>query len=135
MVQRTVEVHPAAQNEYLCVATFLPVRSWTNVIPFLRMSSRVQEQLSRSRGVVRYGVKTDIPRKRFWTLSVWADKKLMREFVTTEPHLTAMKKFESWAGEGGASFAEYSSTTGEIDWEEAERQLRNPTFHFVPKKS
>ncbi len=122
------------QDGYLCVATFLPVRGWMNVIPFLQMSSRIQEQLGRSEGVVRYGVRTDIPRKRFWTLSVWTDEKLMRTFVKAEPHLAAIKKFESWAGEG-ASFVEYTSTTGEIDWEEAENRLKNPTFYFAPKKS
>ncbi len=79
------------QDEYLCVAKFLPVRGWMNVIPFLQMSSRIQEQLGRSEGVVRYGVRTDIPRKRFWTLSVWTDEKLMRAFVETEPHLTAIR--------------------------------------------
>ena len=65
------------QPEYLCVATYLPVRSWTNIVPFLRLSSKIEQQLRQGEGSVRYGVRTDIPRKRFWTLSVWTDREAM----------------------------------------------------------
>ncbi|HKG71394.1 MAG TPA: hypothetical protein VKA87_05815 [Nitrososphaeraceae archaeon] len=32
----------------------------------------------------------------------------MRQFVMAEPHVTAMKKFEVWAGDGSA-FADWTS--------------------------
>jgi len=128
MVRREVDVHPVALPEYVCVATYLPVRSWTIVVPFLRRSSKIEQQFQQSEGAVRYGVRTDIPHKRFWTLSVWAGRETMRSFVGKEPHLTAMTMFSSWAGEGSA-FAEYTSNTGLLDWEEASRQLK-PTRYF-----
>jgi hypothetical protein len=105
------------------------LHSLMNVIPFLRLSSKVEKQLHESDGAVRYAVRTDIPRKHFWTLSVWVSREAMRGFVREEPHLTAIRKFGAWAGEG-AAFVEYSSTTGRIDWDEAGRQLRTPTSYF-----
>ena len=115
--------------EYFCVATYLPVRSWTNVIPFLRLSSKIEQQMHRSEGAVRYGVRTDIPRKHFWTLSVWTSREAMRAFVGKEPHTTAIMKFRSWSGEG-AAFVEYSNGMGRIEWKEAFKQLQTPTRYF-----
>jgi hypothetical protein len=53
----------------------------------------------------------------------------MRSFVGAEPHLTAIRKFRSWAGEG-AAFAEYTSATGRLDRSEAADHLKNPTSYF-----
>jgi hypothetical protein len=132
MVQKKVEVSSAVKEEYFCVSTFLPLKSWFNVIPFLRMTAAIEKQLKDTRGAVRYGLKTDIFRKRFWTISVWSDKESMREFVTNEPHLTAIRNFESWAGDG-AAFVEYASRTGEINWSEAESKLQKPSFYYRRK--
>jgi hypothetical protein len=42
-----------------------------------------------------------------------------------------MKKFEEWAGDGSA-FADWTSSSSSIDWEEEEaiRRLQNPTFYY-----
>jgi hypothetical protein len=129
LVQRIVEVSTADSSEYTCVATYLPVRSWFHLIPFLRTSGRVERQLKTSPGIVRYGLKTNLPRKRFWTYSVWKSRESIGAFVTSEPHVTAVKKFSKWAGEG-AAFVEWKNTDGNIDWEEAERRLENPSFYY-----
>lgn len=129
VVQRKVEVRPSSRKEFVSVATFLPVKSWRNVIPFFRVSSKVQAQLQASEGVVRFGVRTDFPHKRFWTLSVWDSVESMHAFVKAEPHATAVAKFKEWAGEG-AAFAQWEGSDGLIDWTEAARRLQNPTFHY-----
>src|SRR5579875_2031177 len=134
MVQKKVEVNSAVKEEYFCVATFLPLRSWLNVVPFLRLTAGIEKQLKGTRGVVRYGLKADILHKRFWTISVWWDKESMREFVTDEPHLTAIRNFESWAGDG-AAFVEYASRTGVINWSEAELKLQKPSFYYYKRKN
>src|SRR2546422_1433605 len=97
MPARTSEVNPPTGKEFVLIATRLPVRRWVDVIPFLRMSSRISGQLKKS-DVVRFGVKTDLLHKRFWTISVWSDRVAMRRFVAAEPHATAVKKFAEWAG-------------------------------------
>ena len=131
MPARTYEVNPAADGEFLSIATFLPIRKWIDVIPFLQISSRVSDQLMKTE-VVRFGVKTDLRRKQFWTMSVWSDRVAMRRFVAAEPHATAMKKFAKWAAQG-AAFVEWNDEKGSIDWDIAKEKMKNPSFYYTPK--
>jgi len=130
MPARTYEVNPPAGSEFVCVATFLPVKRWAYVMDFLRMSSRVSDQLQKTE-VIRFGVKTDLLRRQFWTLSVWSDRVAMRRFVAAEPHSTAVKKFAEWAG-AGAAFAEWKSGDGSIDWDLAKEKMKTPSFYYRP---
>ncbi|MFQ5933165.1 MAG: hypothetical protein ACE5KI_00810 [Dehalococcoidia bacterium] len=115
--------------EVLCVVSALPLRRWRDVIPFLRMTYRVDKQLKETPGLVRHAVKANFLRKRFWTFSAWRDRESMVEFVRSEPHATAVKRFEVWGGEG-AAFAEWQSVDGSIDWTGARERLRDPTFRY-----
>lgn len=116
-------------RDFLCVATFLPIQRWRNVIPFLRMTSRVRKQLKSTEGLLRYTVKADFLHKRFWTFSVWSDRATLAAFVKTEPHATAVQKFRDWAAEG-AAFVEWNSTDELASWDEALGRLQNPTFYY-----
>jgi quinol monooxygenase YgiN len=114
---------------FVVVATYLPLRRYRDVISFVRLSGRVEAQLRASRGAIRYALKTDIPRKRFWTLSVWSSDESMSSFSRSEPHRTAMKKFYDWGTEK-AAIVEWTSNDGKIDWGEAEEKLQRPMFQF-----
>jgi heme-degrading monooxygenase HmoA len=96
-------------NQFLHIATVLPVRRWWHVIPFLRMASRVQEQAKESQGAVTYSVRAEFRRKRFYALSIWEDRASVDSFFRMEPHATAIKRFQDWAGQG-AAFAEWTSS-------------------------
>jgi hypothetical protein len=104
------------------------------MISFQLMTSKVLKQAKQSHGIVNYAVKADFPKKHFWTLSIWNDPHSMRQFVMTEPHITAMKKFEEWAGDGSA-FADWTSSSSSIDWKEAMRRLQSPTFYYNKRKT
>ena len=132
LIHRQREILRAgAGGEFLCVATFLPVQRWRDVLPFLRMTSRVERQLAESEGLVRYGLRADPLRKRFWTFTVWQGRDAANAFVAAEPHATAVRRFRDWAGEG-AAFVEWESAEGSIDWGEALRRLQHPTFSYHP---
>ncbi len=129
-LKRTVEVEGDGEcSEFLCIATFLPIRSWRSMIPFIRMTGRVQNQLKHTRGLARYGLKADPLRKHFWTFTVWKNKEFMNNFLPTQPHAEAVRRFNDWAGEG-AAFVEWNSNNGSIDWETAMQKLQNPTFYY-----
>ncbi|MDE3181448.1 MAG: hypothetical protein KGM47_17530, partial [Acidobacteriota bacterium] len=49
-------------DKFFCVATFLPVKRWWSIPAFLKMSLRVEAQLKHTPGLLRYGLKTDLPR-------------------------------------------------------------------------
>jgi hypothetical protein len=120
------------QQQFICVATFLPLKSWRDLIPFMVLSRKVLKQIKCSKGIANYAVKADLPKKNFWTLSIWNDTKSLKQFVPKEPHATAIKKFTEWVGEGSA-FVEWTSSTKEIDWSEAMIKLENPTFYYKKK--
>jgi len=124
----------AREKKYVHAATFLPLKGWRYMIPFQLMTSRVLKQAKQSHGMVHYAVKADFPKKHFWTLSIWKDIDSMRKFVMTESHITAMKKFEEWAGEGSA-FVDWTSSSNSIDWKEAMTRLQNPTFYYNKRKT
>jgi len=128
MPERIVEVNPPSGGEFVSVFTLLPVRRWTDVIPFFRMSTKVTRQLIKTE-VVRFGMKTDLLHKRLMTLSVWSDSDAMRRFATAEPHATAVRKFAIWAGKG-AAFVEWKNEDGSIDWDDGMKRLDKPTFYF-----
>ncbi|MDF2727337.1 MAG: hypothetical protein K0S84_880 [Nitrososphaera sp.] len=132
-MQNDLDSGSQTQEKYIHAATFLPLKGWRYMIPFQLMSSKVLKQAKQSHGIVDHAVKADFPKKYFWTLSIWKDRGSMRQFVMAEPHITAMKKFEEWAGDGSA-FADWTSSSSSIDWEEAMRRLQNPTFYYNKRK-
>jgi len=128
--RRKVEVEGGdAIGEFHCIATYLPIRSWGHVIPFLKITGQVEKQLKHTSGLARYSLRADFLRKQFWTLTIWRDKKFVESFVQLEPHAEAVRKFKDWAGEG-AAFVEWHSTNGSIDWNTALQKLNNPTFYY-----
>ena len=127
---RQADINPAKTGVVVCVATFLPVRRWRDVLAFVRMSSQVEQQLLRTTGLVRYGLRADFFHRRFWTLSVWTDLDAIQAFVRGEPHQTAVARFAAWAGEG-AAFVQWSSGDAAPGWEEALLRLRSPSFYYT----
>lgn len=120
-------------GEFVCVATFLPLKCWKYMLLFQLMTSKVLKQAKKSEGAVNYAVKANFPNKHFWTLSAWKDRDSLMRFVMAEPHATAIAKFGKCAG-GGAAFVEWASSNGSIDWPEALNRLSSPTFYYGNKK-
>ena len=91
------EVNCAAPGaEVFCAATRLTLKSYRFIPSFMRLSMQIVSQLKQSDGLVRYAVKTDIPRKTFRTFSVWMSLEHMRNFVGSEPHRTAVARIGDW---------------------------------------
>jgi hypothetical protein len=131
-MQKEVAVHsPQKPGNMICAATFLPLRSYLHLLPFMGMSFAVEKQLKRSKGLIRYGLRTNIPRLHFWTVSIWEDRESMLAFVQTEPHATAVRRFSGWAAEG-AAFCEWVCTADGVDWSEIFRKLKKPAFTYKP---
>ncbi len=120
---------PTEQQDFICVVSFLPIKSWKYLIPFMMMQSKVLKQIKNSKGNINYAVKNDFIKKNFWTFSIWEDHKSIMLFKQTEPHSTAIKKYKKWAGEGSA-FVMWMCQSKEINWTEALTKLQNPSYHY-----
>ena len=130
MHRQLKEVDP--QMNVLAAATFVPLRHWWDVLSFFRMSHRVQKQLAQTPGVIKYGLNADLLRKRYYTYSVWADRASLKAFLRAEPHVTAMKRLETWAGDG-AAFTDWETKVSSVDWDEAMQRLKNPNQQYGSK--
>ena len=118
-----------SSTEFICAATFFPVRRWIDVIHFLRMSSGVQKQLKETSGLVRYGLRANVIRKRYWTFSVWADRASLDAFLQAEPHATAIRRMRQWVVPGDSAFVTWKSTDDSINWKEGLDRLRSSSSH------
>jgi len=116
-------------DNFFVVATVLPIKQWRHVWPFLMLTRQVQKQLATSTGLIHYRLKANVFAKRFWTLSVWADKDAVRLFVRSGTHAKAVKLFQDWAAPG-AAFVEWNSQTPQVSWQEALGRLKTPTFTY-----
>ena len=113
-------------QEYLAMATFLPLRSYRRIPRFLALTSSVVRQLEGTRGLIGYSLLAQPARKRFWTLSAWADRRALDAFVRQKPHLGVMgdlrphmgpTRFTAWTVLGSAL---------PISWNEATERLMGP---------
>ena len=84
-------ITPEPQQEYLVMASRLPLRSYWQVPHFLRLTLAVRRQLAASEGLVGYGLLADLPHKTFWTVSVWVDDAHLRSFAQTTPHSAVVR--------------------------------------------
>ncbi len=69
------------QQEFVCVATFLPLKRWRDLVSFMMLSRKVLKQIKKSKGIANYDVKADLPKKNFWTLSIWNNIESLKLFV------------------------------------------------------
>ena len=120
---------PSSTSELVCAATFFPVRRWIDVIRFLRASFGVQRQLKQTSGLVRFGLRTNFIRKRYWTFSVWTDQASLDAFLRAEPHRTAMTRLSQWITPGDAAFVTWESTDDSINWQEGCDRLESSSSH------
>ena len=113
------------------VATYLPVKSYGQVLTFMRMSMQVYQQARESEGYVAGGITAKWWAKKFWTFSVWEDRDAMLHFVHTQPHANAAARMFEFAAPG-ACYVEWVGP-GPMDWGEAMERLKSPTGYFVPR--
>ena len=101
--------------------TRLRVRSARFLLPFLWQAVRSALQAKRSRG--NLGVRLRKTRGlAFWTLTMWTDNSMMREFRSTPPHREAMRRLPYWCDE--ASYAHWDQDGSSMPaWEHATERL------------
>jgi hypothetical protein len=61
-------------QEYLVMASRLPLRSYATIPAFLRMTLALRKQLAASERMVGYSPLAEPLSKSFWTLSAWSDE-------------------------------------------------------------
>jgi len=78
---------PAADRDYLAMATFIELGSVWNLPRFEWYTLRVHRQLARTPGLVGYSFRGEFP-LRYWTISAWQNGRALHGFVRGDPHRT-----------------------------------------------
>lgn len=69
---------------FICVATFLPLRSWKYMIPFQLMTWKVLKQIKLSEGIVNYAVKANFPKTFLYLYTIISILLLVIKLALTE---------------------------------------------------
>jgi len=92
---------PDPEQPVIVLASRLELRSYRDVVRFLRAAMRIRSQVRGSEGAHGLALDAQPLRKTFWTLSAWTDQAAMDAFVRTPPHVDVMQKFRSRLQDSG----------------------------------
>jgi len=117
------ETAPVPDQEYLVMASFLPLKSLAATVRFMRYVLAIRKQLRTAEGLIGYALWAKPMSKRYWTLSVWGSEDALHRFMATMPHAHVMKdlhprmnptKFVRW---------NVASSSAQPTWDEALARL------------
>jgi hypothetical protein len=79
-------------SDRLYQVTFFRVKSLRVMLGFYLMTRKVVRRLEAGPdGLIGYALDARPFQRRFWTLSVWRDRRSLLAFIRGEPHLEAMR--------------------------------------------
>jgi hypothetical protein len=107
----------------LISVTRLRLRSWRFFPAFVFYASRSSRQAQQSSGNLGVRVMKEGGGRTFWTCTAWTNEDSMKAFMTTSPHLEAMKKLARWCNEASVVHWTQSEPTFP-NWAEAYRKLK-----------
>jgi hypothetical protein len=120
---------PAERREYVALATFLRLKRFRSIPRFMWFSLQVQRQLARSLGLVGYSMNSDIRRLHFWTLSAWADRQSLTDFVHADPHGKIMSNMVLFMGETKFVYWKIAGSEIPLRWDDAKVRLESESSH------
>ena len=122
-------------QEYLVMASRLPLRSHRTIPRFLGLTMSVARQLEGTSGLVGYRLLAQPMRKTFWTLSAWTDRDALDAFVRTMPHLAVMGKLRTHMGPTRFTTWMVPGSALPIAWDDAMERLRGVPVPEGPASS
>ena len=115
---------PESGRGYHAILSYLPLNKWRAIPKFIRYTFRIRDQLAGSEGLIGYSLDANVPRREFWTLSVWEDEESLWRFVQRTPHGRVMTDLLPDMGQ--TSFFPFKVDGSSIppDWEATKRRMR-----------
>ena len=115
---------PNPDDEFVAILTYLPLKSYWRVLPFI-LIVRVVKKLTSAQGLVGYSFLARPLSKQFWTLSAWKNEDALRAFVQHPPHVRIMTAMTPHMGE--AKFVRWMVKGSQfpLNWDDALRRFAN----------
>ena len=145
---------PVDNNQFICCATFIPLRKWQYVFPFTWFTKNIERRLKTIPGFIKSEIRSDINilglifpklspldshyfQKRFWTFTVWQNREAsMKFFANSGHHHEAVKHFKEWTYPT-ARIVIWPSGNSEIDWQTGLEKLKQSpgiTDHYTHRE-
>jgi len=72
---------PDPNGDFVALLSYLPLKSYWRVLPFVFYTAQVMKQLASAQGLLGYSLLARPLSKRFWTLSALPNEEALRAFV------------------------------------------------------
>ena len=114
---------PDPNREFVALLSYLPLKSYWQVVPFFIYSAQVMKQLASAEGLLGYSFLAHPFSKRFWTLSAWTNEAALRYFVQQSPHKRIMTTLSPYMDE--TKFVRWMVKGSQLPllWEDALRRF------------
>lgn len=114
---------PDPNGDYVALVSFLPLKSFSRLFPFVVYTVQVIKQLAKADGLVGYSLLANPLSKRFWTLSAWKSEETLRAFVVKTPHVQIMKSLSPYMA--GTKFVRWPVKGSQLplQWDDALRRI------------
>ena len=110
-------------EQYLVMASHLPLNKFASTVQFLRAVAAVRRQLARAEGLVGYTLRAKPLARDYWTLSVWTGEPALRDFMRARPHVDVMGSLRPLMGPTKFVQWKIAGSDGRPDWDGALRRL------------
>jgi hypothetical protein len=101
---------------------------WARARRFSKWNRHVEAQLVSTPGALAYALQRLLIGRDFWTLSLWANRESMVQFVESGDHRRAADWLNS-TGESQGKFAQWESAVPTLDFHDAYAHLGLPPPH------
>jgi hypothetical protein len=116
-------LEPQPDQEYVVMASQLPLTRYRHIPSFLVATSAIREQLARTEGLIGYSLDAHPLRKTFLTLSAWADRAALDRFSRADPHWARVNGIRSWMQPTTFTFWTARGSQFPLRWDDARRRL------------
>jgi hypothetical protein len=114
---------PDPNGDYVALVSFLPLKSFSRLFPFVIYTVQVIQQLAKADGVAGYSLLAHPLSKQFWTLSAWKNEEALRVFVVKAPHVQIMASLRTHMAETKFVRWHVKGSQLPLHWDEALRRI------------
>lgn len=81
---------PPPDTDLVALLSYLPLKSYSRLPPFMPYTAQVIRQLGSAEGLVGYSLLARPLSKKAWTLSAWVSSAALEDFAQDPPHIEVM---------------------------------------------
>ncbi len=114
---------PRPDQQYVVMASRLPLASHRHIPAFLRATLGIRKQLASADGLMGYTLDAQLWQKTFWTLSAWESQEALDRFSGAQPHSASVQNIRPHMQKSTFACWTVPGTDLPVAWDEARRHL------------